>query len=1804
MKYFSSSKIKHGLIFLAFLFSNFVHAQDFMMQAWYWDYPKTATGANWVGTLQGQAAALNGKFNYMWLPPLAKPSFGNSSNGYDPKDLYDYGEFNNGCPWGNRSGLNSLISTYNNNNIKTVADVVYNHRDGGRAENNPAVENYVTNFTGNGAPFPSDRMRCVLPLGTGTLNGAGDYYIKFSSKTGNTANYGNKPYKVYVQTKKTGWQSLPDGNEAEPNGGGDCSQTFNTITLGRNFNATTDGSGCATDEFKITLTANDIFPTDTLFIYFSNQNGQYSDHRPYGLWSAARNADVISEVKYQTYTDFSGLPSGQGAMNYQSFKPNGTNPTNLTGEQDGMYFFYDYEQANTTCQNVLNDWTKWNWNTIGIRGFRMDAVKHFPASYVSQLMNNLNSQGINPGMVVGESFDFDANTLKNWVNAVQSGMTPSAQSNINIKVFDFALRGALKNACDGFGYDVRNVYTSGIVEGAGASGFNSVTFVNNHDFRDAGQPVQNDPKLAYAYILTNNRVGTPCVFYPDYYGTTIPNAPTVNLQSQIDQLINIHKQHIFGSNQLDYLNKEGSGTLNGSNYISAGAGASKTTTQIYQIKGGASGRDIIVAINYAGTTLKVDHQINGTGNPQNTQFTDLLGNSAFPTANVDAQGRIYIELPPRSYSVWLRQSGQAASPVSVVLSNQTNVSCNGGNNGAATVAATGGSGCTMSYLWSNGQTGATASNLSAGTYTAIATCGTQTGSYIVTITQPSSVTVSTGAIQLVTCANAGSTTATATGGTSPFSYLWSNGQTNATVSAVNSGLYTVTATDSKNCKKTLTVNIGANQTAPPSQIQASNTLTCSNTNATLTPQNTSANYTYLWSNGSNTSSTSVNQTGTYSLSVTDNTNGCTSTSSYNLTSNTTVPNAVISNQNPTLTCANPNVTLNASASTGTGTLSYLWTGTGITVGATTAQATVNQAGTFTVKVTDNANGCFATKQISVASNTTPTSVSAVGGTVTCSNPSLALSASATPNGATYQWAGPNNFSSTLQNPVVIGAGTYSVTATGSNGCTAVAAAIVTGTGALVPPTIQGNTSFCSGTSTILSIGQSYASYLWSNNSTANNISVNTGGNYSVTVTDANGCKASSSQTLTSTPLPTVNFANQNPIISCANSNLVLDASSSTGAAPLTFNWSGNGITAGATSAQATVNQAGTYNVTVTGNGCSSSKSITVTANSTPTSVTATGGTITCSQISLTLSANATPSGATYQWAGPNNFSSNLQNPIVTASGTYSVTATGSNGCKGTAAVIVTTDNAAPTPTIQGSATLCNGTNTVLSVGQTYNSYVWSGGGTAKNKSINAAGTYTVTVTAANGCTGVASQTVTLGQQPVIFIINDTLDCIQSSLNINATSPSMLSASTWTGPNNFTANVLTPTVVNPGVYTLTATTTQGCSQQFLATIYQSPNVPQVSIAGNAVICDGGTTTLTAISTQNNYLWNNGSTSNSITTSAAGNYQVTVSNAQGCKSAASVQVVISAAPDVKANDVKVCQGSIATLNAIVTNTNSVSYSWTNNGVFNSSSQNITFNNVLPSNAGTYYVAAINSAGCIGRDTAILSVSPKMTISLTPNYTCNTASVTANITGGISAFQYEWSGSTLNAGTVFYNTPATVNVTVTDAFACKSNNALPLNLAAAVPLTASEQISAANNGNNGAINLTVTGGVQPISYQWTNGATSEDLNNLAVGQYCVTILDAVNCGQIKCFTVSSSVGLEDQNLAKAISVFPNPTEDFVQINIKGEFSLSNIQLFDDKGRLLQKLKGDVRQIDMSQLPNAIYLLRLESADGFVTKRITKLK
>ena len=629
------------------------HAQvptpDVMLQGWYWDYPTNIGGKRIMEYLGDEAANLaNAGFTQIWLPPLSKGSGGGFSVGYDVRDYYDLGEYGI-ARWGSRAQYDAAAAAMRGEGLTLVADVVWNHRDGGSPEDNDAVEGWIENLNfakadAGDQPMPSDRWRCYLPLGGSSGNGAGTYYVKVRSASEHP-NFQGKFYTAMTWTKTVNANySTPFLSESAANGGSDCGEAFDDLELGRLMHAFTDDDACKTDEFALTLDASDFNPAgDTLYIVLSNNAGglgDYSDHYIYGLWNGAASLDVQDQLVYQTYTDFTNMPSGMGSMDYTAFRPNG-NPTQLAGDLDGMWFFNDLDQTVPAVNDALYDWTDWLWEDAGIRGYRLDAIKHFPDWFVGDMMDRMHDNGKDPAVVVGEFFDGNPFLLKNWVDQATAAMDADTRSAIGVRAFDFALRQALKDASDAFGYDVRNVFQSGMVDAAGASGFDAVTFLNNHDFRYPGQEVVNDPVLGYAYLLSNNRVGLPCVFYPDYYDSGA-------MRYEIDGLLEVLRTYIAGSPNVDYLNAIGS--FYSGNYLEGFPNSSL----IFQMSGGPSGRSVLVAINYAGERLRVDHTLNTGAVPIGDTLTDIFGVSAQSFAIVNGGSEVYLDLPPRSFGVWVQ----------------------------------------------------------------------------------------------------------------------------------------------------------------------------------------------------------------------------------------------------------------------------------------------------------------------------------------------------------------------------------------------------------------------------------------------------------------------------------------------------------------------------------------------------------------------------------------------------------------------------------------------------------------------------------------------------------------------------------------------------------------------------------------------------------------------------------------------------------------------------------------------------------------------------------------------------------------------------------------------------------------------------------------------------------------------------------------------------------------------------------------------------------------------------------------------
>lgn len=316
------------------------------------------------------------------------------------------------------------------------------------------------------------------------------------------------------------------------------------------------------------------------------------------------------------------------------------------------------------------------YQNFQIKDFRIPMKGEPNPEAVASFLNALQAQSKSPDLFFVDIPEWqNSSKLANWVTNVNTLLTDEAKTEISVRVNDLVLREALRRACNDPNYDVRQIYNRSLRDATALTGYNVVTQVNGTKFQDQNgkkndvdDPIM-EPLLAYAYLLTNNQVGLPAVDYNDYYGLNGQPA----LKEDINQLIRAHKEYIFNSTAVEYLNSQDSERE--SIYLSAADGADAAQTLVFQMDGAntpagqaAKGRrDVIVAINFSNATLKLIQEVNTANLLANDVFTDVLGRSNQSVSPVEDDtlyniaNAIYIELPPRSYSIWVQ--GEAV-PVS------------------------------------------------------------------------------------------------------------------------------------------------------------------------------------------------------------------------------------------------------------------------------------------------------------------------------------------------------------------------------------------------------------------------------------------------------------------------------------------------------------------------------------------------------------------------------------------------------------------------------------------------------------------------------------------------------------------------------------------------------------------------------------------------------------------------------------------------------------------------------------------------------------------------------------------------------------------------------------------------------------------------------------------------------------------------------------------------------------------------------------------------------------------------------------
>ncbi|HEY1018145.1 MAG TPA: gliding motility-associated C-terminal domain-containing protein [Sediminibacterium sp.] len=557
------------------------------------------------------------------------------------------------------------------------------------------------------------------------------------------------------------------------------------------------------------------------------------------------------------------------------------------------------------------------------------------------------------------------------------------------------------------------------------------------------------------------------------------------------------------------------------------------------------------------------------------------------------------------------------------------------------------------------------------------------------------------------------------------------------------GNATITYTDNNGCQQTASVVVNG---LPTATITASGpTVFCAGGSVNLTA---AGGLSYSWSTGAGTSIISVANSGTFTVTATDG-NGCKGTSAATLVTVNALPSATITASGPTSFCAGGSVGLTASAGA-----AYVWS-----TGATTQSITVNSTSSPTVSVTD-INGCSnLSAAINVTVNVLPTAtITTSGPTSFCVGGSISLTASA---GAGYLWS----TGATTQTISVTSSGTPSVRVTGANGCNATSAPVTVTVNPLPLATITslGPTTFCAGGSVNLTASAG-AIYLWSTGATSRTISMNTSGNPTVTVTDINGCSATSAPAaVTVNPLP--NLVITNPAAVCAPGTVNLTAAAITAGstAGTLFTYFTDAATSIAFTSPTTTGVAGTYYIKGTlPTGCSSSGAVTVVINN-PPSLTIQNPTAVCAPQTVNLSSPAitqgSDNGLVYTYFTDAALSVALLNPAaVGISGVYYIKANAPGSACSAVLPVTVTVYPIPTGNLQTPAVnyVCSGSSLQLNATDAF-AYQWLLNQTPITGATNAvyeassAGLYSVRFISQQGCVREATNTLRIDQlvKPVL-----------------------------------------------------------------------------------------------------------------------------------------------------------------------------------------------------------------------------------------------------------------------------------------------------------------------------------------------------------------------------------------------------------------------------------------------------------------------
>lgn len=1049
------------------------------------------------------------------------------------------------------------------------------------------------------------------------------------------------------------------------------------------------------------------------------------------------------------------------------------------------------------------------------------------------------------------------------------------------------------------------------------------------------------------------------------------------------------------------------------------------------------------------------------------------------------------------------------------INNQ--VTCFGGANGSVTANVIGGT-APYSYSWAPlGGTNATANELIAGTYTLTVTDANGCSSTAtVSITEPNQITPSVVSVTHNSCngSSNGSAEVSATGGTGIYTYAWAPTGGNAAIAnGLTAGTYTVTVTDDAFCVNTITVLINQPLGISPTVSNVTDVSCYAGTNgsAQVDVAGGLLPYTYSWAPAGGTSSNATGlSAGTYTLTITD-ANNC--LANVIITINEPAPLS-ITMSGTNITCnGSANGTVTAAVNGGTPAYTYSWTG----VAGNSATITNLYAGTYAVVVTDS-KSCTVSSTIvltesdplSLSINNT-TNVSCYGG----NNGSASIDVSGGTGTISYVWLPYGGTSSTASG---LSAGIYTVTATDGNACSnSITVAIFEP--ALFSASITTNTGIdCYGSSSASATanangGLSPYTYSWSpsggNNALASSLSA---GVYTVTITDANFCTATSSVEFIEPALLSLDVLSLTHASCNGSSDGSVDMMSIGGTYPYTYTWSpavGNGSSASGLSA-------GVYSVTVSdNNNCSATATVTILE---PDAIQIASMNVVdalcfaSSNGSAEVSVLGGTSPYNYNWmpyGGSSNMATNL------SAGIYTVTVSDNSNCSNTITITI----AEPTElqlTTSSMNPMCNGGNgeLVFSASGGFGTIVYEVNNSSATSPYSVTdGTYTVVAIDANGC---SAQNILVVSQPDVV-----------NLSVNASDPLctlgfgsidfMASGGTGTFTYQVNGNVAySPFNALDGTYTIEATDANGCSAQSVVTLFD-PQPIIIYATANDALCNGSMGSIDfSASGGSSYLIyeiNNNFNVSSPYNALAGTYTLTASDANGCYATYALTINEPSALSLSTSSQDAfCNGGEGQISFSASG-GVPFYQYTVNG----NPANAPMNAV----SATYTIEASDANGCTVQSTIFVGEPTPIVLSVNVvNATCNGAngSLTMNATGGSGNYVYTVNGNVVQSP---YSTLAGIyTIVVTDVNGCTAETTATIGEQSAIVLSTTVT-DASCYGEQGSMLFSASGGSGLIVYS-VNGVSATSPYYALAGTYSVLATDMNGCTSLETLTINEPAAI----------------------------------------------------------------------------------